>query len=45
MENISYHIAAGLIKKDLLQEIIHSFLENEDDFCEELKFKIYQAIS
>ena len=44
MENISYHIAAGLIEKDLLQEIIHSFLENEDDLCEEIKFKIFNAI-
>src|SRR5574344_1040925 len=40
MENISYHLAAGRIDKNLLAEIIHSFLENEDDFCEELKLKI-----
>ena len=44
MENISYHLAAGRIDKDLLAEIIHSFLENEDDFCEELKLKILLAI-
>ena len=44
MENISYHLAAGRIDKDLLTEIIHSFLENEDDFCEELKLKILLAI-
>ncbi len=44
MENISYHLAAGRIDKDLLTEIIHSFLENENDFCEELKLKILQAI-
>ncbi len=44
MENISYHLAAGHIEKDLLAEIIHSFLENEEDFCEELKLKLLLAI-
>ena len=44
MENISYHLAAGRIDKDLLTEIIHSFLENENDFSEELKLKILFAI-
>ena len=44
MENISYHLASGRIDKDLLKEIIHSFLENENDFCEELKLKILLAI-
>lgn len=44
MENISYHLAAGNIDKELLQEIVDSFLENEDDFNEELKFKILIAI-
>jgi len=44
MENISYHLAAGRIEKDLLTEIIHSFLENEDDFSEELKFKLLISI-
>ena len=44
MENISYHLAAGHIEKDLLVEIIHSFLENEADFCEELKVKLLLAI-
>ena len=44
MENISYHLAAGRIEKDLLAEIIHSFLENENDFSEELKLKILLAI-
>ena len=44
MENISYHLAAGHIDKDLLTEIIHSFLENENDFCEELKLKLLLAI-
>jgi death-on-curing protein len=44
MENISYHLAAGLIEKELLAEIIHSFLENEEDFCEELKLELLLAI-
>lgn len=37
MENISYHLAAGRIEKELLKRLIHSFIEGEDDFCEELK--------
>jgi len=45
MENISYHLAAGSIEKELLQEIIHSFLENEEDFSEEMKFKLLIAYS
>ena len=32
MENISYHLAAGRIEKELLQKMIHSFLEGESDF-------------
>lgn len=44
MENISYHLAAGRIEKELLAEIIHSFLENDEDFCEELKLKLLLAI-
>lgn len=44
MENISYHLAAGRIEKELLAEIIHSFLENEEDFCEELKLELLLAI-
>jgi len=44
MENISYHLAAGRIDKELLTEIIHSFLENEEDFCEELKLQLLLAI-
>jgi hypothetical protein len=31
-------------RKELLTEIIHSFLENENDFCEELKLKLLLAI-
>jgi death-on-curing protein len=45
MENISYHLAAGLISRELLQLIIHSMLENERDFNEELKLEIFTIIS
>ncbi len=45
MENISYHLAAGLLEKDLLQQIIHSILENERDFNESLKLEIFSIIS
>ncbi len=44
MENISYHLAAGRIEKELLTKIIHAFLENEDDFSEELKLELLLAI-
>jgi len=45
MENISYHLAAGLIEKELLQRILHSMIENERDFDEELKLEIFTIIS
>jgi death-on-curing protein len=45
MENISYHLAAGLIERELLQRIIHSMIENERDFDEELKLEIFTIIS
>lgn len=44
MENISYHLAAGRISKELLQKLIHSILENEEDFSEELKLEYLEAI-
>lgn len=44
MENISYHVAAGNIDKDLLREIIAAHLE-EDEENESLKLKILNAIS
>jgi len=44
MENISYHLASGNVDKELLQELLHSFLENEEDFNEELKFRLLIAI-
>jgi len=45
MENISYHLAAGRIDKDLLERIIKSFLDGESDFDEDLKFEIFTLIS
>lgn len=47
MENISYHLAKGkdIISKDLLTELIHSILENEPDFNEELKLRYMMACS
>ena len=44
MENISYHLAAGVIDKDLLLEIIQSIIY-EEDYSEDLKLKIANAIS
>jgi len=43
MENISYHVAAGRIDKDLLHEIIISLLTGKEEE-EEIKLKIYNAI-
>lgn len=44
MENISYHVAAGNIDKELLQEIITAHLMEEEN-SESLKLKILSAIS
>lgn len=44
METISYHVAAGNIDKELLLEIITSILY-EEDYSEELKFKLIDAFS
>ena len=44
MENISYHLAAGHIDKDLLYRLVTSFLDNEVDFSEDLKFDLLMAI-
>ncbi|MDO8354866.1 MAG: Fic family protein [Nitrospirota bacterium] len=44
MENISYHVAAGNIDKDLLLEVIIAHLQ-EDSENEALKLKILHAIS
>ncbi len=44
MENISYHLAAGKIEKELLYEIINAIL-NEGEFNDDLKIKIFNAIN
>jgi len=44
MENISYHVASSKINKNLLKEIIISVIY-EDEFSEDLKLEIYNAIS
>ena len=44
MENISYHVAAGKIKKDLLHEIMDSIMRGNYEDNEELKLKILNAI-
>lgn len=44
MENVTYHVAAGKIDKDLLYEIMCAMLEDEEE-NEELKLKIVRAIS
>ena len=43
-ENISYHVAAGVIDKELLGEWMQAILCGEED-DESLKLKIYNAIS
>lgn len=43
MENISYHLAAGRINKELLSKFVKSFLENEVDFSETVKLEYLLA--
>lgn len=45
MENISYHVAAGKINKELLHEIMNSIMEGAFLNDETLKLTIYNAIS
>ena len=45
MENISYHLAAGKINKDLLRDIIESIIDETSDFNESLKLRILNAIN
>jgi death-on-curing protein len=45
MENISYHVAAGRIDKELLRDVIHAVLYEELDSDESLKLRIIAAIS
>ena len=44
-ENISYHVAAGKIKKELLLRIMIAIMNNTYEIDEELKLDIYNAIS
>ena len=44
MENISYHVAAGKIDKDLLLRIITALFDGKEE-DESLKLEIYNAIS
>ncbi len=44
MENVSYHLAAGCIDKELLEDIIQSILDGEDDFSEDVKLRLFIAI-
>lgn len=45
MENISYHVAAGKIDKELLQRIISAIMDGTYEYNEELKLDIFNAIS
>ena len=44
-ENISYHVAAGNIDKELLHEIMESIMRGDFEENEDVKFKYYTAIS
>ncbi len=44
-ENISYQVAAGKIKKDLLHRILQAIMDGTYDIDEILKLDIYNAIS
>jgi death-on-curing protein len=44
-ENISYHVAAGRIKKDLLHDIMCAIMDNTYDSNEELKLRIFNSIN
>lgn len=45
MENISYHVAAGKISKDLLHRIMTAVMDGTYENDEELKIDIYNSIS
>lgn len=44
-ENISYHVAAGNINKELLHEILEAIIYDNWDENEELKLKYLHAIA
>lgn len=43
MENISYHLAAGRISKELLYKLVYSIIDGQEDFDEDLKFEYLLA--
>ena len=45
MENISYHVAAGKISKELLHKILTGVLDGTYDYDESIKLEIYNSIS
>lgn len=45
MENISYHVAAGRIDKELLHEVIDAVIHDEYEMNESLKLRVLLAIS
>ena len=45
MENISYHVAAGKIGKDLLLKIIIAIINGTYESDESLKLEIYNTIN
>lgn len=45
MENVSYHVAAGRIEKNLLRDIFDAVLNDEYEENEELKLRYLHAIS
>jgi death-on-curing protein len=44
MENVSYHVAAGRIDKDLLFDLIDAVINKTINEDEELKLRLFQAI-
>ena len=44
-ENISYHVEAGHIDKDLLHDILDSIMRGNFDENEDVKFRYYAAIA
>ncbi len=44
MENVSYHVAAGRIDKDLLHDLIEAVIMETIDGDEELKLRLLDAI-
>lgn len=44
-ENISYHVAAGHIDKNLLHDILDSIMKGNFDENEDVKFRYYTAIA